>query len=367
MRENWEIHWKDYYQVLQLHPSAEPEVIKAAYDRLARKYHPDISQNPTANQRMKELNEAWEILGNPEKKKRYDLAYYRQKGQDSSSNARHTTYAKPRPEAKHQKSSRLKRVVLLLACIFIVATAVTVWQLLQPSEPTRTTTSTSVSLQPSNLKFNTKIEAAIRNKIDKPSGDISQSDLKSLFELDLSGSGIVDIAGLEYCTSLRTLVISNNPITDLSPISNLTSLTSLSIYRCQVTDISPLSKLTNLEWLNMHHLQVSDISPLSSLTKLDWLYLSYNPASDISPLSNLKKLRTLSLSHMEITDISVLAGLPNLHESYLEGNFISDISPLVENTGLGWGDTIYLSDNPLSDESVHVNIPRLEERGVTVK
>jgi DnaJ-class molecular chaperone len=36
MKGNWENHWKDYYQILQVHPSAKPEVVKAAYDKLAR-------------------------------------------------------------------------------------------------------------------------------------------------------------------------------------------------------------------------------------------------------------------------------------------------------------------------------------------
>ena len=56
MKENWENHWKDYYQILQVHPSAEPEVVKAAYDRLARKYHPDVNKETSAPQRMKDIN-----------------------------------------------------------------------------------------------------------------------------------------------------------------------------------------------------------------------------------------------------------------------------------------------------------------------
>jgi len=65
MRENWEINWKDYYKILQVHPLAEPEVVKAAFDRLARKYHPDINKDQTALARMKDLNEAFEIINLP--------------------------------------------------------------------------------------------------------------------------------------------------------------------------------------------------------------------------------------------------------------------------------------------------------------
>jgi len=61
MKENWENNWKDYYQILQVHPSAEPEVVKAAYDKLARKYHPDFNKASSALQRMGKANPAARI------------------------------------------------------------------------------------------------------------------------------------------------------------------------------------------------------------------------------------------------------------------------------------------------------------------
>jgi hypothetical protein len=48
-------------------------------------------------------------------------------------------------------------------------------------------------------------------------------------------------------------------------------------------------------------------------------------------------------------------------------NPISDISPLVDNLGLGEGDTVILVNNPLSEESINTYIPELEARGVTVE
>ena len=75
MKENWEINWKDYYKTLQVDPAAEPEVVKAAFERLARKYHPDVNKDPSATQRMMDINEAYEILGDTEKRKRYYLVY----------------------------------------------------------------------------------------------------------------------------------------------------------------------------------------------------------------------------------------------------------------------------------------------------
>lgn len=79
MPERWKTNWIDYYKILQVHLTAEPEVIKAAYERLARKYHPDVNSSPAALARMKELNEAYEVLGNLEKRRRYHTEYLLQK------------------------------------------------------------------------------------------------------------------------------------------------------------------------------------------------------------------------------------------------------------------------------------------------
>jgi DnaJ-class molecular chaperone len=65
---------KDYYQILGISRNATAEQIKKAYRKLAMKYHPD--RNPGnekwANEKFKEVNEAFSVLGNPEKKRQYD-------------------------------------------------------------------------------------------------------------------------------------------------------------------------------------------------------------------------------------------------------------------------------------------------------
>ena len=64
--------FKDYYAILGIAKNAETQEIKRAYRKLARKYHPDVSKEPDAEAKFKEINEAWEVLQDPEKRARYD-------------------------------------------------------------------------------------------------------------------------------------------------------------------------------------------------------------------------------------------------------------------------------------------------------
>jgi len=67
------VEYKDYYKILGVAKGASEKEIKAAFRKLARKHHPDVNQgNKEAEARFKEINEAYEVLGDKEKRKRYD-------------------------------------------------------------------------------------------------------------------------------------------------------------------------------------------------------------------------------------------------------------------------------------------------------
>ena len=66
------MEFRDYYKVLGVERAASADQIKAAYRRLARKYHPDVSKEPNAEARFKEMQEAYEVLKDPEKRAAYD-------------------------------------------------------------------------------------------------------------------------------------------------------------------------------------------------------------------------------------------------------------------------------------------------------
>jgi hypothetical protein len=86
---------KNYYQILQVDPSAEPEVINAAYKRLSIKYHPDTNRSDNANQRMQEINEAYQVLKDPTRRAHYDLYYIRNTHQKGGNGHEWNEYAPP--------------------------------------------------------------------------------------------------------------------------------------------------------------------------------------------------------------------------------------------------------------------------------
>src|SRR5215469_12918379 len=63
---------RSLYEILQVDPGVEPEVLEAAYRRLARKYHPDVSAAGAGDRRMKEINAAYAVLSDPLRRAAYD-------------------------------------------------------------------------------------------------------------------------------------------------------------------------------------------------------------------------------------------------------------------------------------------------------
>jgi curved DNA-binding protein CbpA len=68
----------DYYEALQINPSAEQETIARVYRYLAQRFHPD-NQDTGNDQRFREVSDAYKVLSDPEARARYDLAYHKQR------------------------------------------------------------------------------------------------------------------------------------------------------------------------------------------------------------------------------------------------------------------------------------------------
>src|SRR5215469_14443169 len=66
------MEYRDYYKILGVQRTATADEVKTAYRRLARKFHPDVSKEKNAEERFKEVQEAYEVLKDPEKRAAYD-------------------------------------------------------------------------------------------------------------------------------------------------------------------------------------------------------------------------------------------------------------------------------------------------------
>ncbi|WP_020395443.1 DnaJ C-terminal domain-containing protein [Thiolinea disciformis] len=96
--------YKDYYSILGVSRTADLTTIRQAYRRLARKYHPDVSQEQNAEERFKAVNEAYDVLGSPDKRVLYD-AKKPEPPRESRSPRSSSTYSAPKtnPQPKRDR------------------------------------------------------------------------------------------------------------------------------------------------------------------------------------------------------------------------------------------------------------------------
>lgn len=164
------------------------------------------------------------------------------------------------------------------------------------------------------------IEAAVRAKLNKPTGALSAQDLSSVTSLSLSDTALTSLSDLKMLSGLKKLKLKHCGISDLSALKGMTQLTLLDMPSNQIIDLTPLSGLTNLDTLGLSDNLISDLTPLSGLTKINTLYLYKNRIEDIRPLETLKNLTFLNLRANRIVDTSPLLSLPKLETLDLSEN-----------------------------------------------
>ena len=104
---------KDYYAILGISKSSSATTIRDAYRKLAKQFHPDVNKDAYAEQYFKEVNEAYEILGDPEKRAQYDQPFIEYAVESPAPAPRHRDRAyhrQPPPSDYESDSQRLKRL-----------------------------------------------------------------------------------------------------------------------------------------------------------------------------------------------------------------------------------------------------------------
>ena len=153
------------------------------------------------------------------------------------------------------------------------------------------------------------IEEEIRVRLNKPDGELTQSDLDKVTVIGFYKSRISDLSCLGNLTRVQELFLHNNEITDLGVLPACSLLKKLTLSGNKITDLAPLSKLTQLNILSLNKNQITDLSPLAGLTGLRTLQLSNNRITNLSPLYRLIHLETLALEDQESLSSEELEGL----------------------------------------------------------
>ena len=216
-----------------------------------------------------------------------------------------------------------------------------------------------------------RLEAAIRNALNKPIGDITQADMETLTTLENDGTQtgrIQSLEGLEYAINLKKLLLPNNNIQDISQLEYLINLEELDIsYLADpADDISVLRHLTKLKKLNLsdnNHLQ--DAAVVLQLPALESLTLEGYDAFDFTLISSLTNLKELNIGSTWVDNLDFLNGLDSLEILNIDNNY--DITSLAS---LNLPSLKYLSANSvdnLSDISGLRNSPKLEYLSIAMQ
>jgi len=267
------------------------------------------------------------------------------------------------------------------------------------------------------------LEALVRAKLEKPDGDIMQSELDDIWGIELIGDShlyfngkggysmytnpetyfVDDAASLKSLqnpagilfeleegaeTSLKEgtywvkgqaytrgaitslddlanfrnvkfLNIYKNDLKDLKGLASLEDLTTLNLVENSIVDIGPLASLEKIEVLDLTSNQITDASPLSNLTELKRLALLDNQINNIDGFSALTNLTSLRLSHNPIESLDELAPLSHLRSLLISNTRVQDISALYGKTSLSFLDMSHLDAAQIDLEPLVTNTPNL--------
>lgn len=198
------------------------------------------------------------------------------------------------------------------------------------------------------------LEAAIREKLGRPTQPLRRSEVLSVIRLDASGWDIHSLEGIQALRRLTKLTLADNAIEDLRPLAKLNMLTALDLSNNHISslddihinqihhlrlrelklrsnaiqNITPLIGFTSLEKLNLRDNLVSDLTPLKAIPSLTYLNIHSNPVEQgLDALGTLTGLDTLIMRNVSIGDnYAFLEPLVQLNRLNIRNTQITDLS-----------------------------------------
>jgi internalin A len=137
------------------------------------------------------------------------------------------------------------------------------------------------------------LEKILRDKIGKPSGEITQEDCNGISSLSLTAMGLTDISPLKKCRNLTLLNLHMNEVTDVTPLAGMIKLTTLNLGSNMIKDISPLKDLVNLKTFIIYMNHIEDISIVANMKELHFLSAYENNIKVVKYVGHMKTARRI--------------------------------------------------------------------------
>ena len=171
------------------------------------------------------------------------------------------------------------------------------------------------------MNFSDKaFEGAIREKLNKQSGEIITSELGDMTTLDLQGKVFKNIEGIQYCRLLKTLNIKDTAISDISSLAECKNLQELYVANSPISNIGSLNNLIVLKTVAFDSVPISDISPLSNNQYLNTLLLYSTNVSNLKPIKTISNLERLEVRYSNLNNTEGIENLKKLEVICFEGN-----------------------------------------------
>ncbi|MCD2252664.1 LapB repeat-containing protein [Listeria marthii] len=193
--------------------------------------------------------------------------------------------------------------------------------------------------------------------------DITGLQMDKIKNVDINGSTLTDITGLEFAHNLTSLSLLNTSVTDFSVIANITSLNRLIISGTSLTDDSlpDLNSLINLTSMDLSNTNINDnsLDKINKLPQLTTLTLGYDYAlTDIMPLQSLPNLTSLDIQFCGVHDFRGIETFPKLTSLSAHGQNVgrtSLINSTIKSSVLSYDET---------NQTIFVPFALMKERSV---
>ena len=200
------------------------------------------------------------------------------------------------------------------------------------------------------------LEQAIREELDKPTGDLTEADLQQLVRLFASHRNIATLEGFTTATNLEVVDLSFNALSNVALTPGFPKLEYALFHGNEITNFTAGGILPSLMQLRLSENFITDVAFLKQMPQLAYLELDYNEVTVFDPGEDLEQLVWLNLAFNRVQNLDFLTRLPGLMNLFLDDNGLTNVSLPATFTNITW---LTLDVNRIADLGFLTRVPNL--------